>query len=103
MTPRSMTRDIRHPMIGRDLTQEPDGLPGRAMMQYGQNYAWMEGQKVVVLRPEKAPVHGNYDPARKHLKPGTPAADGPAMERRALAHALLGTWLYREQRYRLPD
>ena len=90
-------------MIGRDLTQEPDGLPGRAMMQYGQNYAWMEGQKVVVLRPEKAPVYGNYDPARKHLKPGTPAADGPAMERRALAHALLGTWLYREQRYRLPD
>ena len=23
--------------------------------------------------------------------------------RRALAHALLGTWLYREQRYRLPN
>ena len=95
--------DARHPMIGRDLTQEPEGLPGRAMMQYEQNYAWMEGQKVVVLRPEKAPAYGTYDPARKHLKPGTPAADGQAMERRALAHALLGTWLYREQRYRLPE
>jgi phosphoglycerol transferase MdoB-like AlkP superfamily enzyme len=95
--------DAQHPMIGRDLTQEPEGLPGRAMMQYEQNYAWMEGQKVVVLRPDKTPAHGTYDPARKHLEPGTPPASGKAMERRALAHALLGTWLYREQRYRLPD
>ena len=95
--------DAKHPMIGRDLTQEPDGLPGRAMMQYEQNYAWMEGQKVVVLRPDKAPSHGTYDPARKHLESATAPADGQAMEQRALAHALLGAWLYREQLYRLPD
>jgi phosphoglycerol transferase MdoB-like AlkP superfamily enzyme len=36
-----------HPMPGRDLTQEPEGLPGRAMMQYNENYAWMEGNQVV--------------------------------------------------------
>ena len=95
--------DAKHPMIGRDLTQEPDGLPGRAMMQYEQNYAWMEGQKVVVLRPDKAPSHGTYDPARKHLESATAPADGQAIEQRALAHALLGAWLYREQLYRLPD
>ncbi|MFT3849392.1 MAG: LTA synthase family protein [Propionivibrio sp.] len=95
--------DAKHPMIGRDLTQEPDGLPGRAMMQYDQNYAWMEGQKVVVLRPENAPAHGTYDPVRKHLAENAAPADGKAMEQRALAHALLGAWLYREQLYRLPE
>ncbi len=94
--------DARHPMIGRDLTREPDGLPGRAMMQYEQNYAWMEGQQVVVLRPDKAPSHGQYDPKHKHLEPAAAPDGGQAIEQRALAHALLGAWLYREQRYRLP-
>ena len=95
--------DSKHPMIGRDLAREPEGLPGRAMMQYEQHYAWIEGQQVVVLRPDKSPAHGRYDPARKHLESAPVPADGPAMEQRALAHALLGAWLYREQRYRLPD
>lgn len=31
-----------HPMIGRDLTQHPDD-PGRAIMQFNDNYAWMTG------------------------------------------------------------
>ncbi|MFC5300399.1 LTA synthase family protein [Azospira restricta] len=95
--------DARHPMPGRDLTREPEGLPGRAMMQYNENYAWMEGQQVVVLRPDKAPTHGRYDPARKHLDAVPPPADGVAIEQRALAHSLLPAWLYREQRYRLPE
>ncbi|MBI2305957.1 MAG: LTA synthase family protein [Rhodocyclales bacterium] len=94
--------DSRHPMTGRDLTREAEGLPGRAMMQYNENYAWMEGNQVVVLRPEKAPTHGRYDPAKKHLDSVPPPADGQAIEQRALAHSLLPAWLYREQRYRLP-
>ena len=89
---------------GRDLTREPDTLPGRAMMQYEQNYAWMEGNQVVVLRPEKAPAFAHYDRAKKHLSAAeAPPADGDALARRALAHALLPAWLYREQRYRLPE
>jgi phosphoglycerol transferase MdoB-like AlkP superfamily enzyme len=95
--------DAQHPMIGRDLTREPEGLPGRAMMQYEQHYAWMEGQQVVVLRPGKAPAHGQYDPVRKHLEAAAAPADAKALEQRALAHSLLGAWLYREQRYRLPE
>ena len=95
--------DARHPMIGRDLTQEPDGLPGRAMMQYEQNYAWMEGRKVVVLRPDKAPSHGTYDPAHKRLESAATPVDAQPMEQCALAHALLGAWLYRDQLYRLPE
>lgn len=93
-----------HPMPGRDLTREPDDLPGRAMMQYEQNYAWMEGDQVVVLRPEKAAAHARYDKTEKHLRSvdGTPA-NGDALAKRALAHALLPALLYRELRYRLPD
>ena len=74
------------------------------MMQYEQNYAWMEGDQVVVLRPEKAAAHARYDKTEKHLRSvdGTPA-NGDALAKRALAHALLPALLYRELRYRLPD
>jgi phosphoglycerol transferase MdoB-like AlkP superfamily enzyme len=96
--------DAKHPMPGRDLTREPDDLPGRAMMQYEQNYAWMEGEQVVVLRPESTPAHVRYDRTSKHLKAvDAPPANAEALARRALAHALLPAWLYREQRYRLPE
>jgi len=95
--------DAKHPMPGRDLTREPDDLPGRAMMQYEQNYAWMEGEQVVVLRPGKAPAHARYDRGGKHLRDvSAPPANGDAMAKRALAHVLLPAWLYREQRYRIP-
>lgn len=94
--------DAIHPMLGRDLTREPEGLPGRAMMQYEQHYGWMEGQHVVVLRPDKAPAHGTYDPQSKRLHLAPPPTDAEVIEKRALAHALLPAWLYREQRYRTP-
>lgn len=96
--------DAKHPMPGRDLTREADDLPGRAMMQYEQNYGWMEGNQVVVLRPEKEPAFAHYDRQTKRLSAAeAPPADGEALARRALAHALLPAWLYREQRYRLPE
>lgn len=96
--------DAKHPMPGRDLTREADDLPGRAMMQYEQNYGWMEGNQVVVLRPEKEPAFAHYNRQTKHLSAAeAPPADGEALARRALAHALLPAWLYREQRYRLPE
>jgi phosphoglycerol transferase MdoB-like AlkP superfamily enzyme len=94
--------DARHPMPGRDLTREADERPGRAMMQYEQNYAWMEGRDVVVLRPQKAPAHGRYDPEKKRLETVAAEAATVEMERTALAHALLPAWLYREKLYRLP-
>ena len=95
--------DARHPMIGRDLSAEPEGLPGRAMMQFEQHYAWMEGNQVVVLRPDKAPAHALYDVKNKQLDVAPPPSDAKDMEQRALAHVMLPTWLYREQRYRLPE
>lgn len=99
--------DAEHPMIGRDLAREPEGLPGRAMMQYEKNYAWMEGSDVVVLRPGKEPAHGRYDAKTKQLAatvaPDNSEAQDAGIEQRALANVMLPAWLYREQRYRLPD
>ncbi|MDX5363854.1 MAG: LTA synthase family protein [Pseudazoarcus pumilus] len=91
------------PMIGRDLSAEPPGHPGRAMMQYEQNYGFMEGHDLVVLRAAKEPVLATYDPTAKQLgEDRTLSADDPRA-RRALAHSLLPSWLYREQAYHLPD
>jgi len=95
--------NAKHPMIGRDLSAEPEGLPGRAMMQFEQHYAWMEGNQVVVLRPDKAPAHGIYDMKRKELAVAEPPNDAKEQEQRALAHVMLPAWLYNEQRYRLPE
>jgi phosphoglycerol transferase MdoB-like AlkP superfamily enzyme len=95
--------NAKHPMIGRDLSAEPEGLPGRAMMQFEQHYAWMEGNQVVVLRPDKAPAHALYNVKRKELEVAEAPSDAKEKEQRALAHVMLPAWLYREQRYRLPE
>lgn len=103
--------DAVHPMIGRDLASEPEGLPGRAMMQYEKNYAWMEGSDIVVLRSGKAPAHARYDTKTKQLEATAAPDSGEAQEvgqevgivQRALANVMLPAWLYREQLYRLPD
>lgn len=98
-----MGLDAEHPMIGRDLSAEPDGLPGRAMMQYEQNYAWIEGDKVVVLRPNKKPAHARYDRLKKLLIPVDDETGDDAMTLRALGHVMLPSYLYREQDYHMPD
>lgn len=95
--------ETEHPMIGRDLSAEAGTLPGRAMMQYENLYAWMEGDEVVVLRPEHAPSFGRFDPTHKRLEETPAPPHGEVLATRALAHVQLGSWLYRTERYRLPD
>jgi phosphoglycerol transferase MdoB-like AlkP superfamily enzyme len=95
--------NAEHPMLGRDLSSEPEGLPGRAMMQYEQNFAWMEGNEAVILRPNKAPVHTVYDKTERKLKLENPPSNAGAMEKRALGHVLLPSILYREQDYHMPQ
>jgi phosphoglycerol transferase len=84
-------------MIGYDLTRLPDDAPGRAIMQYDANQAYMEGERVVVLQPDLPATHSTWD---GHIL--TPCAADPALERRARAHALLPSLLYREQVYHTP-
>ncbi len=84
-----------HPMIGRDLTRVAADETGRALMQYGQNNAYMEGERVVVLQPELEPRQFRY--LEREL---VPEDLDPELARRALAHVLLPSWLYRDLLYR---
>ncbi len=88
-----------HPMIGRDLAADSDS-PGRAMLQFDNYYAWLEGDSATILRPDNPPLAGRYDAASGELSLQTAP---PAAERldRAMAHVMLPSLLYREQRYRL--
>lgn len=87
----------QYPMIGYDLTKPQD--PNRAFMQYDQTQAMMKGRDVVIMKPN-SPITGyEYDKANEQL---IPKAQPEAMKKEALAHALLGSYLYQNQRYKLP-
>lgn len=89
------------PMIGRDLSLESEQQStGRALMQFADYYALMQGEKVTVLRPHNSALKGQYSPVSRQLEILGPAAAEDEQE--ALAHVLLPSWLYREQRYDMP-
>jgi len=82
------------PMIGHDLNV--DGSGGRAMMQYAENFAYMQGRNVSILQPQKEPLSFIYDVEHKkliseklHVK----------LAETALAHALWGSLAYENQWY----
>lgn len=90
----------QHPMPGRDMTQAAQqAAPGRAIMQFADNWALMRGQAVTILQPEKPALAGRYDPTTQSLTlTGTASS---TQSRDALAHALLPAWLYQQRRYHL--
>lgn len=88
-----------HPMIGRDFAKDSDS-PGRALMQFDNYFAWLEGDTATILRPRQAPILGQYDATKGELtlikkKPTEAQVD------KAMAHVILPSILYREQRYKL--
>jgi phosphoglycerol transferase MdoB-like AlkP superfamily enzyme len=88
-----------HPMIGRDLARESDG-PGRAMLQFDNYFAWLEGSSATILRPGAAPLAGQYDAVKRELTlNGRPPPQ--TQVDKAMAHVMLPSLLYREQRYKL--
>ncbi|RYH14664.1 MAG: LTA synthase family protein [Alphaproteobacteria bacterium] len=88
-----------HPMIGRDLVRDSTS-PGRALIQFGNLFTWLEGSSATILRPGQQPLLGRYDAATGVLDPhaGVPSQ---AQVEQAMAHVMLPSLLYREQRYRL--
>lgn len=86
------------PMIGRDLLNMPEGLAGRAVMQFYKNQAYMEGESVVVLQPGKAHRQFHYD-----SRTLTEEEADPRLVEKALAHAQWASWSYNNRTYRLPS
>lgn len=94
---------VTHPMIGRDLTKDSQS-PGRAMMQFDNYYAWMvdglDGDNnVTILRANQPALAAHYDFSNGQLKVSEQPARAEQTQK-ALAHVLLPSILYREQRYR---
>lgn len=89
-----------HPMIGRDFAQDSTS-PGRAMIQFNDVFAYLAGSSVTVLRPGHPPLPGRYDAANGAFTTRAGAASQAEVDR-AMAHVMLPSLLYREQRYRAP-
>jgi phosphoglycerol transferase MdoB-like AlkP superfamily enzyme len=86
-----------HPMLGADLTKR---YPDRAIMQYGDNYGYLKGDQLIVLRPNQPAAQYHYLVDGEKMDPETV---DPTLEKTALAHALWPSWAYSNQRYRLPS
>jgi len=92
--------EAHHPAMGVDLTREDiDQIPGRAMMQFHGNQAYMEGDEVVILQQDKEPLQFSY--RQKKLLAAESA--NPELESRALATAIWPMIAYRDKTYRLPS
>ena len=88
----------KHPMLGRDFVRYPD-IPGRAIMQFEDYFALMEESKLTILKPDATAVAATYDRKEKkvHLLDTPVTAED---KQKAVAHVLLPSILYREQKYR---
>lgn len=85
-----------HPMLGVDLTQRH---PDRAIMQYGDNHGYLQGDQLLVLQPQQPAEQFRYQRDGETL---TSTNVDPALAKLALAHALWPSWAYTQQRYALP-
>jgi len=88
-----------HPMIGQDITRLGEDYIGRTIMQYDQYQAYRRGDRVVILQPQRAPLHFSVDPETYAL---TPAEFDPALAKEAIAHALWGAIAYKRGLYPAP-
>lgn len=82
------------PMLGHDLNNP--NFSGRAMMQYADNFAYMRGNEVTILQPQKSPVNFVYDFKAKKL---TPTKINLRLSETALAHVLWGSLAYENEWY----
>lgn len=82
------------PMLGHDLNNR--NAPGRAMMQYADNFAYMEDNEVTILQPQKEPLNFVYDFNEKKL---TSKQINPRLAEIALAHVLWGSLAYEKEWY----
>lgn len=89
-----------HPMIGRDFAQDST-TPGRALIQFNNYFAWLEGPSTTILRPGQSPLLGRYDALTGELDVDTGTPDKAKVDK-AMAHVIMPSLLYREQKYRLP-
>jgi phosphoglycerol transferase MdoB-like AlkP superfamily enzyme len=89
----------KHPMIGQDMSAIDQSYKGRAIMQYYDNFAWMEQDELFVLQPNQEIFYGKYDFINNKI---IPSDKNNINYDKQLAHALLPSILYSQKLYRLP-
>ncbi|RLA04435.1 MAG: LTA synthase family protein [Gammaproteobacteria bacterium] len=94
--------DNENPMIGRDLTKVPSSAENLALLQYGQNFALLEGEQVTVLQPRKEAKNYLFDHQTFSLVDTEKEVDKDTYQR-ALALSLWGTLAYEKQLYRTAE
>lgn len=89
------------PTVGQDLSNPSQAPANRAMMQFGDNYGWLEGDQLTVLRVDQPPQLLQYRASDKTLKP---ISDKPttAHLRKVTAFAMLPSVLYENRWYNVP-
>ncbi len=91
------------PTIGQDLSA-PGAIPAnRALLQFNQTFALLEGDQVTVLQAEQPALSGRYDFDAGRLTLSNDSEQTAVGLANALPYALLGNWLYRQKLYRLPS
>lgn len=83
------------PTLGEDILSA-SAREGRAIMQYGDNHAYMRGSRVVIHQPGLDPRQFHYDRDVDVLEP---VELDESLRRKALAWALVPNLLYRERIY----
>jgi phosphoglycerol transferase MdoB-like AlkP superfamily enzyme len=84
------------PFLGENVLAAGLRDEGRAVMQYGDNHAYMRGNSVVIHQPDKVPQQFEYDSARDRLHPVELEEN---LARTALGWALVPGLLYRARTY----
>lgn len=94
--------EAAHPMIGRDLTQAQGQKAGRAMMQYNDNYGYLQGDILTVLCPAKSAQQFTYQmPAHYQAIPEAEVRQD--LIEIARAHAIWPNLMYATGSYTQPS
>ncbi|WP_299521702.1 LTA synthase family protein [uncultured Lutibacter sp.] len=92
--------DIETPMIGRNLFELNDSIPGRAIMQFYSTNAFRNGDDLIVLQSGKKPIQFKVS-ENDNLTPVERVNSELAND--ALGHIVTASYLYNERKYTLPE
>ncbi|WP_372794484.1 LTA synthase family protein [Lutibacter sp.] len=92
--------DIETPMIGRNLFELNDSIPGRAIMQFYTTNAFRNGDDLLVLQSGKEPIQ--FKVAEKDILIPAEKVD-KELAKDALGHIVTASYLYNSLKYRLPE
>ena len=87
---------VNTPMVGRNLLQLPENIPGRAIMQFHDINAFRVEDQVVIMQPYVEPLQFQISDKFEM----TPTKLDPELAKDALAHVLTANYLYKESKYK---